>query len=474
MRRGTGEWLRLPARRGARLAVIALVLLAAAGGGVGVGLGAPALLSQLSMPAVEIPPPPPPVMPDRALRPVSGQAPMPTPAGVAALLDPLATQERLGELSGQVVDPTSGTVLWERDPAATRVPGSTAKLLTAGAALLALDHQDTLSTTVVAGDEPGTVVLVGGGDPTLSALPAGEESVYPGAPHLDDLVSQVRAAVPGQVDRVVVDVGRYSGDVLAPGWLPADVPAGYIAPIVPVMLDGGRADPTEHVSPRAADPALAAGTELAERLGADPAATTLGAAPAGARVLGSVQSAPVEDLVATVLSSSDNVLAEVLAREVALAVGMDPSFAGATDAVLRVLAGNGFDIGADRLSDGSGLSVRDEVSAGLLTDLLAAAASPAEGVERTAALRPMLTALPVAGGTGTLYDRYESGASADGRGWVRAKTGTLTDVNSLAGTVLTADGRLLAFALLSNGPDPVSPRPRLDEMAAALRSCGCR
>ncbi len=453
--------------------MIAVVLLVAAGGGGGVGLGAPALLSQLSTPAAEIPPPPPPVMPDRVLRPVSGRAPAPTPAGVAELLDPLATQERLGELSGQVVDPAAGTVLWERNPAATRVPGSTAKLLTAGAALLALDHQDTLSTTVVAGSEPGTVVLVGGGDPTLSALPTGQESVYPGAAHLDDLVAQVRAAVRGPIDRVVVDVSRYTGDVLAPGWLPADVPAGYIAPIVPVMLDGGRADPSEHVSPRAADPALAAGTELALRLGADPA-TTLGAAPAGARVLGTVHSAPVEDLVATVLGSSDNVLAEVLAREVALAVGAEPSFAGATEAVLRVLAGSGFDVGAAKLFDGSGLSVLDEVSAGLLTDLLAAAAAPEDGVSRTAALRPLLVGLPVAGGTGTLDGRYDSGASDDGRGWVRAKTGTLTGVNSLAGTVLTADGRLLAFALLSNGPDPAAARPRLDEMAAALRSCGCR
>lgn len=474
MRRRIGDRLRLPARRGARLAVVAVVLLAAAGGGVGVGLGAPALLARLSAADVEIPPPPPPVNPDRVLRPVNGQAPLPTPAGVGELLDPLASQEGLGRLSGKVVDPASGTVLWQRDPAATKAPGSTAKLLTAAAALLALDHQDRLSTTVVAGDRPGTVVLVGGGDPTLSALPAGEESVYPGAAHLDDLVAQVRAAVPGPVDRVVVDTGRYAGDVLAPGWEPADVPAGYIAPIVPVMLDGGRADPTEPVSPRTADPAPAAGTELARRLGADPDATTTGAAPAGARVLGTVRSAPVEDLVATVLATSDNVLAEVLAREVAVATGAEPSFAGATDAVLRVLSRNGFDVSAARLADGSGLSVLDDVSAGLLADLLATAAAPAEGAERTAKLRPLLAALPVAGATGTLYDRYESDESEDGRGWVRAKTGTLTGVNSLAGTVLTSDGRLLVFALLSNGSDPSAARPGLDEMAAALRSCGCR
>ena len=69
-----------------------------------------------------------------------------------------------------------------------------------------------------------------------------------------------------------------------------------------------------------------------------------------------------------------------------------------------------------------------------------------------------------------LEDRFDG---SPGRGWVRAKTGTLTGVNSLAGTVLDAEGRILVFALLSNGPNPVSVRPRLDALAAGLRSCGC-
>ena len=85
----------------------------------------------------------------------------------------------------------------------------------------------------------------------------------------------------------------------------------------------------------------------------------------------------------------------------------------------------------------------------------------------------MLAGLPVAGSSGTLINRYE-GATANGRGWVRAKTGTLTGVNSLAGTVLDVEGRVLVFALLSNGPNPVSIRPRLDAMVSQLRSCGCR
>nr|MDQ3989910.1 D-alanyl-D-alanine carboxypeptidase [Actinomycetota bacterium] len=243
-----------PAGRGSRLAVTLAVLVLAAVTGLGAVLGVPALVERLAGPGtVATAPPPAPVAFEPALQPVGAQAPAPTPAGVAALLDPRV--EGLGALSGRVMDPITGTVLWEQDPTAALVPGSTVKLLTAAAALLALGQDATFTTRVVAGAEPGTVVLVGGGDPTLSALPSGEESLYPGAARLDDLAAQVRAASTRPVDRVLVDVERYSGDVLATGWLPADVPGGFVAPIVPVMLDGARADPTQAVSPRSGAPA---------------------------------------------------------------------------------------------------------------------------------------------------------------------------------------------------------------------------
>lgn len=461
--------------RGKRARLVVVAVLAAVGVGAGVGVGAPVLAERLGVTqaAARTVAPAPPVLPRLALRPASAEGPGPTAAGVGAVLDPLVAAGELGSLSGQVVDPDTGTVLWQRQPATPLVPGSTAKLLTASAALLALDHQSTLRTTVLAGAEPGTVVLVGGGDPTLSAAPAATTSVYPGAARLDDLAAQVKAAASGPIRRVVVDVGRYSGAVLAPGWLPADVAAGFVAPIVPVMLDGGRAQPGQAVSPRSSTPAGSAAAELARRLGAPPSAVAVGSAPPGARVLGEVSSPPVPELVATLLNTSDNVLAEALARQVAVARQADPSFAGASAAVLGVLAEHGFDVTGVTLADGSGLSVHDTVPAALLTDLLAAAAGPDESQERTSALRPLLVGLPVAGGSGTLADRYADSASG-GRGWVRAKTGTLTGVNSLAGTVLDADGRVLVFALLSNGPDPAAVRPRLDTLAAALRTCGCR
>jgi D-alanyl-D-alanine carboxypeptidase/D-alanyl-D-alanine-endopeptidase (penicillin-binding protein 4) len=479
-----GAALYLPAQRGRRVVVIVVVLLLAVVAGIGVGLGATVLTNRLAAwtnrlaAGEETVPAPPPVVLHPALRPAAADGPAPTRTGVDAVLAPLITAGGLGTLSGQVVDPATGAVLWQRDPGAALVPGSTAKLLTMSAALLVLDHQARLRTTVLAGAEPGTVVLLGGGDPTLSAAALGTATGYPGAARLDDLVSQVRAAAHSPVRRVLVDVSRYVGDPFAPGWVLADVADGYIAPIEPVMLDGGRADPSLEDSPRAGKPASTAAAELARRLGADPDTVAIGNAPPGAAVLGEVSSPPVQDLVATALQRSDNVLAETLAREVARATGAQASFSGAAQTILTVLSSHGFDVSRATLVDGSGLSVNDAVPATLLTELLSAAAAPDKSPadeahqQRTAALRPLLVGLPVAGSSGTLADRYH-GPAAGGRGWIRAKTGTLTSVNSLAGTVLDADGRMLVFALLSNGPNPVSARPRLDALAAGLRSCGC-
>ena len=467
-----GAGLQLPARRGKRVAVVVAVLLCAVVAGIGVGFGVTALGTTGLVGMATVPPPPPAVV-HPALRPAAGDGPAPSRTGVGAVLDPMVAAGGLGTLSGEVLDPATGTVLWQQDPSVALMPGSTAKLLTASAALLTLDHQARLRTTVLAGAEPGTVVLVGGGDPTLSAAQSGTATGYPGAARLDDLVAQVRAH--GPVRQVLVDVSRYVGDAFAPGWVPADVAGGYIAPIEPIMLDGAREDPRQEVSPRSAKPATAAAAELARRLGADPDTVTIGYAPPGAAVLGEVSSPPVQDLVATALTESDNVLAEVLAREVARATGAQPSFSGASQAVLAVLRGHGFAVSGATMVDGSGLSVDDAVPATLLTEMLGAAAAPDHSnvdPQRTIALRPLLVGLPVAGASGTLADRYH-GLAAGGRGWVRAKTGTLTGVNSLAGTVLDAEGRILVFALLSNGPNPVSVRPRLDALAAGLRSCGC-
>ncbi|WP_253887688.1 D-alanyl-D-alanine carboxypeptidase/D-alanyl-D-alanine endopeptidase [Actinokineospora diospyrosa] len=423
-------------------------------------------------PDVVIAPPPAAVQFAPTLKGPSANIPAPTAAGVRAALAGPASDPVLGTLTGTVVDPASGEVLFAQNADTTLVPASTAKLLTSAAALLALPHAAQLSTKVVAGDTPGTVVIIGGGDPTLSSFAAGKNTVYPGAAHLDDLVAQVKAK--GPVTTVLLDLDRYTGDSIAKGWIPADVAGGYIAPMVPAMLDGGRADPTKAVSSRSANPARTLAEEFAKRIGATvPTKATTQVKP-DAKVLGEVRSAPVVELVDNTLQRSDNVLAEALAREVAKATGQEASFAGGSTATIKTLKDNGFDTSKVTLDDGSGLSTLNQVSAALLADVLKVAAGPDGADPRTAKLRPLLGALPVAGGSGTLAGRYQGPAASPGKGWVRAKTGTLSSVNSLAGVVLDTDGRLLVFALMSNGSVPGAAQPALDAVAAALRQCGCR
>lgn len=470
--RRIGDSLRLPGR-GARRAVTVLVVLAmAACMGSAVSLTAPSLVARLGLtqPApVDVPPEPVPL-----LGPLPANAPLPTSTGLSTVLDE-AADDMPGEFTGTVVDPAGGAVLWERESGVPLIPGSTTKILTASAALLTLDPTAGFVTRVVAGAEPGTVVLVGGGDPTLTALPDGELGTYPTPSRLTELAAEVREAMPGPIERVLIDTTRYEGEPLAASWDPSDVADGFVTPILPLMLDGGRIDPTLQDGRRTPEPAIEAGEALAELVGADPREVAEGSAPADAQRLGSVTSAPFAELVEHVMRSSDNVLAETLAREVALVRGAPPTFTGAAEATLAALTQANFDTTGTVLVDGSGLSTDDVVPARLLGILLAAAAAPAEGETDTEFLRPMISGLPVAGGDGTLDDRFATGTpAAAGRGTVRAKTGTLSGVSSLAGVVTDADGRLLVFAFMSNGASPNVVRPRLDAMAADLSTCGCR
>jgi serine-type D-Ala-D-Ala carboxypeptidase/endopeptidase (penicillin-binding protein 4) len=458
-----------PPRARLRRTATALVALALAGStGTAVGLTVPAHDRPPAATRVAI------AAPIPKLGPLAATAPTATATGVGAALDPLAGGRGLGDFTGVVTDPATGSVLWDHTGATPLVPGSTAKLLTTAAALLTLEQTERLQTKVVAGPDPGTVVLVGGGDPTLTALPAGQQGVYPDPSRLTALADAVKKAAKSPVKRVLVDTSRYQGATLQSSWEPADVPGGFVAPIEPVMLDGGRADPTKQDGPRVADPALTAGRALAGLLGADTGTVAEGASTPDATVLGTVVSAPVSDLVEHTIRTSDNVLAEVLAREVAIERDGDPTFAGAASETLAALAQAGFDTTGAQLVDGSGLSTADRVPAKLLGAVLASAAAPAKDAKDTQFLRPIVTGLPVAGGDGTLDDRFGAATpAAAGRGVVRAKTGTLTGVSSLAGITTDADGRLLVFAFMSNDVIPSVVRPKLDAIAARLSRCGC-
>lgn len=400
--------------------------------------------------------------------PVADSAPRPVPDLLAAKLAPVLADPNLGDLTGRVTDALTDTVLWEQRADVPMQPASTNKSLTAAAALLTLDRDARLTTRVFSGSRPGVVVLKGGGDPTLSAAPAGEDTWYRDAARINDLAEQVRGSGI-EVTSVQVDTSAYSGPTMAPGWDPLDIDGGDIAPMESVMLDGGRTQPVSVDSARSRAPALDAGRALAAALKIDPAKVTVAPGSAsGGRELGAVQSPPLISRLRDMMNASDNVMAEAMGREVAAAQNRPQSFDGAARAVLDALGEAGIDITGARIFDSSGLSVDDRLTAETLDEVVQAAAG-----DDHPKLRPLVDLLPIAGGSGTLSNRYlDTPIVKPAAGFLRAKTGSLTGTNSLAGIVTDSSGRVLTFALISNNAGPTG-RIALDNLAATLRACGC-
>jgi len=400
--------------------------------------------------------------------PVADSATKPTPDRLAATLAPLVADPNLGALTGRITDAVTGAQLWAQGADVPMQPASTNKVLTTAAALLALDRDARLTTRVMASGQPGVVVLRGGGDPTLSAAPAGQDTWYRDAARISDLADQVRRSGIF-VTTVQVDISAFSGPTMAPGWDPADIDGGDIAPMEAVMLDGGRTQPVSVDSARSMTPALDAGRALAVALKVDPAkVTVLPAGTPSGQEIASVQSPPLIERLRQMMNESDNVMAESIGREVAAEQNRLQSFDGAVQAVLGQLDKAKIDTGNARLLDSSGLSVHDRLTAETLDGVVNAAA----GTDQPK-LRPLLDVLPIAGGSGTLSNRYlDTDGGRAAAGYLRAKTGSLTGTNALAGIVTDASGRVLTFALISNNAGPTG-RTSIDALAATLRSCGC-
>ncbi|WP_410537317.1 D-alanyl-D-alanine carboxypeptidase/D-alanyl-D-alanine-endopeptidase [Streptomyces sp. KL2] len=399
--------------------------------------------------------------------PDPGEAPVPAPAALADALHPLLEDGALGTLrTASVLDVATGRELYGARADRGVVPASTVKVATAVAALSALGPDHRIPTRAVWDAEGERVFLVGGGDPTVT--PAALR-------RLADATARELAERGAKRIALAHDTSLYSG--------PARHPIGpneNIAPVSALMVNAGRLDDsTRGPAPRSDDPARDAAEVFADRLrerGVDvehpehPGRARK--APKGADELAVHRSAPLAELVERMLLHSDNDIAEALFRQTAVARGEPASFTGAGRAVRAQLAGYGgaLPLKGARFADGSGLDRSGRISAGLLTRLLALAADPARPE-----LRPVLTGLPVARFSGTLGGRYDGEATRTGAGLVRAKTGTLTGVNTLAGTVVDADGRLLAFAFTASGTtDRQGAHEALDRLAAVLAGCGCR
>ncbi|MEU4618446.1 D-alanyl-D-alanine carboxypeptidase/D-alanyl-D-alanine-endopeptidase [Actinoplanes sp. NPDC023801] len=412
----------------------------------------------------------------------------PDAAAVKAALDPLVNAAELGPtVHVQVLDVASDTVLYERNATKATTPASTTKVLTAATVLAARGPAYRLETRVVAGAAPGEVVIVGGGDATLAVREA-DKDLFPGAARLDDLAAQVKKALGGtKPTRLLVDTSLFEGPETATGWDAGDIPGGQVARIQSLMTNAGRLVPVHNEfggDPRFSDPALSAGKIFAKMIGVPQSAVKRGSAATGdpapsasisstwtpGSELGKVQSPPLVQVVDWMLQQSDNVLAEVLARQVALAAGKEASFTGAAEAMGDKLSELGLPAEQAKLYDGSGLSTRNGITPTLLVETLALAAGGSQP-----ALGNMFNGLPVAGWSGTLETRFATPSDNEtAQGVVRAKTGSLSGVNTLAGVLMTREQRVLAFAIMAKGgADAITARSALDEVVARLVACGC-
>lgn len=379
-----------------------------------------------------------------------------------------------GLVDASVIDAATGKVLLDRASASLVTPASPLKILTAAAALSVLGPGHRIATRVVSsanvskGVLAGDLVLVGGGDPTLSA--GRDAGRYPTPATLNDLAARVaKAGIRTVTGRLLIDSTLFAGEVLAPGWRGTYVLEGSVAPVSALEVDEGRPASNPTHGPRSQSPALDAGDAFVQALHRAGVRLTrpylAGTAPVGSRVIASVTSAPVRELVERMLTESDNDLAECLGRLVSVVRNGPGTFAGAAAAVGEELTKLGLPLPAGaRLVDASGLSREDRISPAYLTSLLRLIASSTH-----TSLRAALTGLPVAAGSGTLAKRFRLGSATSGAGVVRAKTGSLSGVSALVGTVVTQGGRLLLFAVSA---EAVVSRPAaeaaLDRFAAAL------
>jgi D-alanyl-D-alanine carboxypeptidase/D-alanyl-D-alanine-endopeptidase (penicillin-binding protein 4) len=357
-----------------------------------------------------------------------------------------------------VVD-AEGREVYGHNPASPVTGASTQKLLTATGLLLALGPDATFDTSAVAARPPaggvvaGDLYLIGGGDANLGTLdwpPASPDTRVRVVHDIDALASAIAAAGVTQVQGSVVgDGSRYDDQLYEPSLAPRLIEQDQVGPIGGLMVNDGYAGFSSERSLAstvpAPDPAADAARVLSERLAAHGVAVAgpprSGQAPARSTEVASMTSPPLSQIVADMLTYSDNETAEAAIKEIGHQISDQGTWRAGAAALTQLLSDSGVPMDGLHIVDGTGLSIQDQLTCRSLVDVLSR-----EGTG------PVLRAgLPVAGQTGTLTDRFV-GTPAAGR--LKAKTGTLRNVTALAGEVEPLAGGDVTFAYVANVADP--------------------
>ncbi len=357
-----------------------------------------------------------------------------------------------------VIDAAGGLVVGEGIDRQV-LPASTQKVLTATAALARLDPSTRFRTEVRSAAEVsgatlnGDLWLVGGGDPLLetSAYTKTQKHESDLATPFDDLVDQiVKTGVTTITGSVIGDARRFDDQGRVLSWKRSYVTAGEVGVISGLMVDDNfTVINAKNKRIAASDPPVDA-ARLLQTMLADRGVTVIGeprapkdsergAELAAPNVIGSVESKPIADVVGEMLRWSDNTTAEMLLKEIGHS-GIKPvvgSWALGIQNLHRSLRLAGVSEADVHVVDGSGLDVSNRVTCRTLLDT----------VKSHPSTSAFFDGLPVMGRTGTLRSRLRN---TEAQGKVRAKTGTLNGVSSLAGTADAADGSQVTFAIVFN------------------------
>ncbi|QGN33866.1 D-alanyl-D-alanine carboxypeptidase/D-alanyl-D-alanine-endopeptidase [Microlunatus sp. Gsoil 973] len=415
--------------------------------------------------------------PETSIAPVLAQAgpPAASDPGEIATRVASAGQVKGARISAAVMSAQTGKLLYNHDADTALIPASVTKLLTTSAALKLLGPQHRFRTSVVDasttrhGKKINQVDLVGGGDPYLTVTR--KQAVEPGQASLEALATSTAKQLKAD-DLTRVRLGYDASLFRGPAWNPT-WPSNYTTVVTrttALWANEGRLYGSE--GPRQSDPAESAADDFAALLrkrGIKITSIEPAKAPATADELAGIDSLPLSTIVEKLLMASDNDAAEVIARQVAVADGKPGTITDAVNSIKKVLSMLGAWAPGTRIYDGSGLSRDGRIPAQTLVKVLRLGIAGDQP-----ALAPVFTGLPVAGVEGSLHYRFDESRAEVGRGLVRAKTGTLTGVHSLAGYSYTRDGELLIFAFVVNGArNDYSAVVWLDRAAAAVASCGC-
>ena len=366
-----------------------------------------------------------------------------------ALVKRRAASTSLPRTSALAVANSDGSDFWATRGNTPLLPASTMKVLTAVVALDVLGPGWRPRTTVTFDPGTGALTIVGGGDAMLSST------------QLATLAQRTATALAANGSSANA---LYLDDTLFPAPTPA---SGVSSRLQPSEVRPVRALVVDRRTSMdaAADAAKRFRSELAK---AGITVAYAGRAAATGTEIAGVAGLPLSSTLRTMLWYSDNDIAEMVFRLSAIGAGRGATWTEARTTARERLSALGIDLTKAVLLDGSGLSRGNRLSAEQLVQVLTQAR-----LQPTTAILPDL--LPTAGEHGTLRLRFSTQPSQCVRGELRAKTGGLHDVVSLAGYAPLPDGGYRPFAIIVNDLRSIAAgnaaRRAIDAVAASFSGC---